>query len=65
MAVEADMFARLHQMMLDLLGSAGAIDWSRASVDGMQVRAVKGGSDRAQPGGPGQARQQDPRDERP
>ena len=41
--VEADVFARLYQTMLDLLGSAGAIDWSRASVDGMQVRAVKGG----------------------
>lgn len=41
--VEADVFARLHQTMLDLLGSAGAIDWSRASVDAMHVRAVKGG----------------------
>jgi hypothetical protein len=41
--VEADVFSQLHQMMLDLLGSAEAIDWSRASVDGMQVRAVKGG----------------------
>jgi transposase len=41
---EAEVFARLHQMMLDLLGSAGAIDWSRASVDAMQVRAVKGGT---------------------
>ncbi len=41
--VEAEVFARLHQQVLDLLGSAGAIDWSRASVDAMQVRAVKGG----------------------
>ena len=42
--VEADVFARLHQTMLDILGSAGAIDWSRASVDAMHVRAVKGGT---------------------
>jgi transposase len=41
--VKADVFAQLHQRMLDLLGSAEAIDWSRASVDAMQVRAVKGG----------------------
>jgi hypothetical protein len=41
--VEAEVFARLHQQVLDLLGSAGAIDWSRASVDGTHVRAVKGG----------------------
>jgi transposase len=42
--VQADVFAQLHQTMLDLLGCAGAIDWSRASVDAMQVRAVKGGT---------------------
>jgi transposase len=36
--VEGDVFVLLHQIMLDLLGSAGAIDWSRASVDGVQVR---------------------------
>ena len=59
--IEADVFARLHQTMLDLLDSAWAIDWSRASVDGMQVLAVKGGSGRAQPGRSGQARLQDPR----
>ncbi|MFQ6268180.1 IS5 family transposase [Kutzneria viridogrisea] len=40
--VEVDVFARLHQTLLDLLGSAGAIDWSRASVDSMHVRAVRG-----------------------
>jgi transposase len=41
--VGADVFARLHQVMLDLLGAAGAIDWSRASVDSMHVRAVTRG----------------------
>jgi len=39
----AGFFALLHQAMLDLLGQAGQIDWSRAAVDAMQVRAVKGG----------------------
>ncbi|RZU48752.1 DDE family transposase [Krasilnikovia cinnamomea] len=32
----------LHRAMLDVLGAAGQIDWSRASVDAMHVRAVKG-----------------------
>jgi len=41
--VQAGVFTRLHQAMLDLLGSVGEIDWSRASVDSMHVRAVKGG----------------------
>ncbi|WNV84807.1 IS5 family transposase [Umezawaea sp. Da 62-37] len=55
--VEADVFARLHQVMLDLLGVVGSIDWSRASVDSMHVRAVKRGNltgpspvDRGKPG---------------
>jgi transposase len=34
----------LHQAMLDVLGAAGEIDWSRVSIDSMQVRAVKGGT---------------------
>nr|WP_230416179.1 IS5 family transposase [Micromonospora tarapacensis] len=47
----------LHQAMLDVLGAAGQIDWCRASVDAMHVRAVKGGNltgpspvDRGKPG---------------
>jgi hypothetical protein len=28
----------LHQAMLDVLGAAGQNDWSRASVDTIQVR---------------------------
>nr|WP_231399695.1 IS5 family transposase [Longispora fulva] len=39
---KAGFFALLHQAILDLLGQAGQIDWSRASVDAMHVRAVKG-----------------------
>lgn len=42
--VAAAVFTRLHLVLLDLLGMAGAIDWSRASVDSMHVRAVKGGT---------------------
>jgi hypothetical protein len=30
--------------MLDQLGARGAIDWSRAVVDSISVRAEKGGS---------------------
>lgn len=41
--VESNVFTRLHQELLDLLGSAGAIDWSRASVDSTSARS--GGPD--------------------
>ncbi len=41
--VEAGVFTALHRAVLDVLGAAGRIDWSRASVDAMHVRAVKGG----------------------
>ena len=41
--VALGVMAALHQAMLDVLGAAGRIDWSRASIDSMQVRAVKGG----------------------
>jgi transposase len=33
----------LHEAILDRLGSAGRIDWSRAVVDSISVRAEKGG----------------------
>ena len=59
--VSAGVMTALHHAMLDVLGVAGQIDWSRASIDSMHVRAVKGEPDRAQPGRPGQARLQDPR----
>jgi transposase len=42
--VELGVFAALHQAMLEVLGAAGELDWSRCSVDTMQVRALKGGS---------------------
>jgi hypothetical protein len=34
----------LHQRLLTRLNAAGAIDWSRAAVDGSHVRALLGGS---------------------
>jgi hypothetical protein len=35
---------RLHHATLDVLGTAGQIDWSRASIDAMHVRALKRGT---------------------
>jgi transposase len=42
--VEAGVMQALHQAVLDVLSAAGQINWSRASVDAMHVRAVKGGT---------------------
>jgi transposase len=38
----AGVWERLHQVLLDRLGRADAIDWSRACVDSASVRAKKG-----------------------
>jgi transposase len=52
--VAAGVMTARHQAVLDVLGAAGAIDWSRASIDSMHVRAVKGpGPARSTPGKPG------------
>ena len=40
----AGVWARLHRVLLDRLGRADAIDWSRASVDSVSVRAKRGAS---------------------
>jgi transposase len=40
----ADVFGQLHRLLLDILGATGQIDWFRASVDSISVRAVKGGT---------------------
>ncbi|MDQ0365077.1 transposase [Catenuloplanes indicus] len=42
--VQQGVMEAFHQAVLDVLGAAGQIDWSRASADAMQVRAVKGGT---------------------
>jgi transposase len=39
----AGLWPALHQAVLDRLGGQGRIDWSRAVVDSISVRAEKGG----------------------
>jgi transposase len=39
---EAGLWAKLHRAVLDRLGAAGDIDWSRAIVDAASLRAKKG-----------------------
>jgi transposase len=43
---EAGVFDALHLVVLDRLGEQGRVDWSRASVDTMSVRAKRGGPPR-------------------
>ncbi|MFF3469142.1 IS5 family transposase [Streptomyces sp. NPDC001984] len=40
---EAGVWQRLHESLLAELNAAGALDWSRAVIDGSHVRAMKGG----------------------
>jgi transposase len=40
----AGVFDQLHLDVLDRLGLAGRLDWSRASVDSASVRAKRGGT---------------------
>ena len=42
--VNVGVMTALHQAMLDVLGVAGQLDWSRASIDSLHVRAVKRGT---------------------
>jgi transposase len=62
---EAGLWAKLHRAVLDHLGAAGEIDWSRAIVDGASLRSKKGITDRPKPGRSRQGGQQDPRPHRP
>jgi transposase len=43
---KAGVWQRLHEIVLNWLGGAAAIDWSRASVDSLSVRAKRGASRR-------------------
>jgi len=54
---DAGVWQRLHESLLAELNAAGALDWSRAVIDGSHVRALKGGpkQDRARSTVPGQA----------
>jgi hypothetical protein len=45
---QAGVFEALHLEVLDRLGEQGRLDWSRASVDTMSVRARRGGTTLAQ-----------------
>jgi transposase len=44
----AGVFDQLHLEVLDRLGEQGKVDWSRAGVDTMSVRAKRGGTTWAQ-----------------
>jgi hypothetical protein len=39
---EAGVFDRLHTAVLHRLGEQGQLDWSRASLDSVSVRAKRG-----------------------
>jgi transposase len=41
----AGVWERLHAVLLNWLGDSGVIDWSRASLDSLSVRAKRGGDD--------------------
>ena len=41
---EAGVWEKLHHAVLDQLGQDGALDWSRASLDSVSVRAKRGAS---------------------
>jgi transposase len=45
---EAGVFDALHLVVLDRLGEQGRLDWDRAAVDTMSVRARRGGTTWAQ-----------------
>ncbi len=40
----AGVWAKLHERVLNWLGDQAAIDWSRASLDSLSVRAKRGAS---------------------
>ncbi len=40
----ARVWAKLHRLALDELGSRGELDWSRCAVDSVNMRALKGGT---------------------
>ena len=40
----ARVWAELHRLVLDELGSRSGLDWSRCAIDSVNMRALKGGS---------------------
>ena len=51
---EAGVWERLHATLLDRLGQEGAVDWSRASLDSLGVRAKRGARRRVPTPSPGE-----------
>ena len=53
----AGVWERLHQLLLDYLGSRGRIDWSRAALDSARIPAKRGAKQpgRTRPTGAGRA----------
>ena len=41
---QAGVWEQLHHRLLDWLGDDGQVDWSRAAIDSVSVRARRGGS---------------------
>ncbi len=60
----ARVWVKLHRVVLDELGSRGGLDWSRCAIDSVNMRALKGGTDRSKSRRPGQERLEDPLDHR-
>ena len=61
---QAGVWEQLHHRLLDWLGDDGQVDWSRAAIDSVRVRARRGGVDWPKSGRPGQARIQVPSGDR-
>ena len=49
---DAGVWTRLHENLRAELHAGGALDWSRAVIDGSHLRAMKGGPIRTEPGRP-------------
>ena len=41
---KARVWAKLHRLVLDELGSRGELDWSRCAIDSVNMRALKRGT---------------------
>lgn len=61
---KARVWAKLHRLVLDELGSRGDLDWSRCAIDSVNMRALKGGPDGSESCRPGQVRLEDPSEHR-
>jgi transposase len=57
---QAGVWEQLHHRLLDWLGDDGQVDWSRAAIDSVSVRARRGGPRWRESGRPSQARLQVP-----